>query len=355
MTYKVKGYHALTSVKRERVLSVPGNVLVRRMQKVSPTDVIVVAPMAPEYLLLDIARGLNVTPERADELLQRGAGEDLAKGDVIAGPVGMLQRVIRAPQNGLIKIAGEGKVLFEITSAPYELQAGMDGMVTNVIPERGAIIESRGALIQGVWGNGKITYGVIQQVSNDLLQELIPEQMNISFRGTIITAGFVRNPEVLEVAGSIPIKGMILGSMSSALIPAAKRADYPIMLVDGFGSFPMNRAAQSILTANKDKNVALNAQKYDSFQGNYPEVIISQSTTKDLADPKETETLRVGKQVIIINGPLTARIGKIESILPEKRTLPSGITTAVAEVSLSSEERTEVPLTNLEIITTHDS
>lgn len=238
MSYRVKGYHALTSIKRERVLSVPGNVLVRRMQKVSPTDVIVVAPMAPEYLLLDIARGLNVSPEKADELLQRGAGEDLAKGDIIAGPVGMFQRVIRAPEGGSIKIAGEGKVLFEIASAPYELQAGMEGTVTNIIPERGAIIESRGALIQGVWGNGKITYGVIQQVSNDLLQELIPEQLNISFRGTIITAGFVRNPEALEVAGNIPIKGMILGSMSSSLIPAAKKADYPIMLVDGFGSSP---------------------------------------------------------------------------------------------------------------------
>lgn len=355
MTYKVKGYHALTSIKRERVLPVAGNVLVRRMQKVSPTDVIVVAPMAPEYLLLDIAAGLNVSPERADELLQRGAGEELAKGDIIAGPVGVLQRVIRAPESGSIKIAGEGKVLFEVASSPYELQAGMEGTVTNIIPERGAIIESRGALIQGVWGNGKITYGVIQHVSNDLLQELIPEQLNISFRGTIITAGFLRNPEVLEVAGNIPIKGMVLGSMSSSLIPAAKKADYPIMLVDGFGSTPMNRAAQSILTANKDKNVALNAQKFDSFQGSYPELIIPQSTTRDLVDPTETETLRVGKQVIIINGPLASRIGKIESIPSQKRTLPSGITTRVAELSLSGEERTEVPLTNLEIIKTQDS
>ncbi len=355
MTYKVKGYHALSSIKRERVVPVTGNVLVRRMQKVSPTDVIVVAPMAPEYLLLDVARGLNVTPERADELLQRGAGEELAKGDIIAGPVGMFQRVIRAPQNGTIMIAGEGKVLFEVTTPPYELQAGMEGTVTNIIPERGAIIESRGALIQGVWGNGKITYGVIQQVSNDLLQELVPEQLNISFRGTIISAGFVRNPEVLETAGNIPIKGMVLGSMSSSLIPAAKRADYPIMLVDGFGTRPMNRAAQSILTANKDKNVALNAQKYDAFQGSYPEVIITQSTTRDLSDPPETETLREGKQVIIINGPLASRIGSVERILSRKRTLPSGITSEVAEISLSGEEITEVPLTNLEIIKTQDS
>ncbi len=350
MTSKVKHLHSLTSIKRERVLPVSGNMLVRRMQKVSPTDVIVVAPMAPEFILLDIAQGLNITPARADELLQRQAGDDLVKGDIIAGPLGIFQRVIRAPEAGQVKIAGEGKVLFEINKAPYELQAGMEGTVTNIIPERGAIIETRGALIQGVWGNGKITYGVIQPVSNDLLQELIPEQLNISFRGTIITAGFCRNPEVLDVAGNIPIKGMILGSMSAGLIPLAKKADYPIMVIDGFGTHPMNRAAEAILVANKDKNVALNAQIYDPFQGSYPEAIITQSTTKDLNPPPESEALKPGKQVIIISGPLASRIGTIERLFPHKRTIPSGISTWTAEVSFKNEESTEVPLTNLEII-----
>lgn len=350
MSQRVKQYHGLTSIKRERVLPVTGNVLVRRMQKVTPPDVIVVAPMAPEFILLDIARGLNVSPARADELLQRNAGDDLVKGDVIAGPVGLFQRVIRAPEAGQVKIAGEGKVLFEISSAPFELKAGMEGTVTNIIQERGAIIETRGALLQGVWGNGKITYGVIQPVSNDLLQELVPEQLNISFRGTIITAGFCRNPEVLEVAGTIPIKGLILGSMTSALIPAARRADYPIVVIDGFGTRPMNRAAEAILTANKDKNVALNAQVYDPFLGNYPEVIITQSTTKDPDLPPETESLRTGKKVIIINGPLATRIGTIQGFSSRKQILPSGIAARVAEVSLSSDEIAEIPLTNLEII-----
>jgi hypothetical protein len=226
----------------------------------------------------------------------------------------------------------------------------MDGTITNIIPERGAIIEARGALVQGVWGNGKITYGVIQPLSNDLLQELVPEQLNIGFRGTILTAGFCRNPEVFEVAGNIPIKGLILGSMSAALIPAAKRADFPIMVVDGFGTAPMNRAAEAILTANKDRNVALNAQIYESFQGKYPEIIIAQNTTKDPNQPPESESLRAGKKVIIINGPLATRIGTFERFVARNQILPSGIATRVAEISLSGEEKTEIPLTNLEII-----
>jgi hypothetical protein len=320
------------------------------MQKVAPTDVIVVAPLKPKFLLIDIAEGLNVSLSKADELLQRRSGDDLVKGDVIAGPVGIFQRVIRAPDPGLVRIAGEGKVLFEIASPVNELQAGMDGTVTNIIPERGAIIETNGALIQGVWGNGKIAYGVVQPVSNDLLQELVPEQLNISFRGVILSAGFCRSPEVLEAASNIPIKGLILGSITSDLIPLAKSVDYPIMVIDGFGEKPMNRAAESILVANKDRNIALNAQKYDPFQGNYPEVIISQTAHTETDPPSEIETLRAGKKVIIINGPDANKIGKIETVLPQKKKTPSGIMAKVAEVTLANDQLEIIPLANLKII-----
>ncbi len=351
MITKVKRIHALISIKRERVLPVSGHVLVRRMQKVSPADVIVVAALAPQFVLLDIAQGLNVNTGRADELLQRQAGEDLVQGDIIAGPVGLFQRVVRAPRAGIVKIAGEGKVLFEITSPEFELQAGMEGTITNIIPERGAIIETKGSLIQGVWGNGKITYGVVQPISNDMLQELVVEQLNIGFRGTIITAGYCRKPEVLEAAGIVPIKGLILGSMSSALIPLAKKMDYPIMVIDGFREKPMNRAAEAILIENKDKNIALNAQELDTFRGNYPEGIISQSISSEPDLPSETETLKVGKKVIIINGPQSSQIGEIDKIIPGKQILSNGVETELAEVSFATEKKVKVPLANMEILT----
>ncbi len=350
MIGKVKHIHPLISIKRERVLPVAGHVLVRRMQKVSPLDVIVVAPLISQFTLLDIAQGLNVNAARADELLQRQAGEELVQGDVIAGPVGIFKRVIRAPEHGIVRIAGEGKVLFEISSPEFELQAGMEGTVTNIIPERGAIIETKGALIQGVWGNGKTTYGVVQPTSNDMLQELVVEQLNIGFRGAIITAGFCRRAEVLEAAGVVPIKGLILGSISSELIPLAKKIDYPIMVIDGFRETPMNRAAEAILIENKDKNIALNAQELDPFRGNFPEGIISQSSPTEPDLPVETESLKAGKKVIIINGPDAPRIGKIDKIIPGKQVLPNGVETRLAEVSFANEKRAVLPLTNMEII-----
>jgi hypothetical protein len=190
----------------------------------------------------------------------------------------------------------------------------------------------------------------MQPISNELLQELVMEQLNISLRGTIITAGFCRSPEVLQAAGNVPIKGLILGSLASELIPLAKSLDYPILVIDGFGSKPMNKAAEAIIVTNKDRNVALNAQVSDLFSGDVPELIISLSGKTDAKLPDEAATLRSGKRVIIVNGKQANQIGTIESIRPGKQRLPNGIATKIAVVALANDKKANVPLANLEIL-----
>lgn len=350
MLTTVKHVHPLINIRRERVVSVSGTVHSRRMQKVTPTDIVVSAPLYPQYLLLDFAKGLNVSPARADELLQRQAGDELSKGDVIAGPVGLFQRVVRAPRAGIIKIAGEGKVLFEISTTEYELQAGMDGTVTNIIPDRGVIIETRGALIQGVWGNGKIAFGVIQPVSNDLSGEIETEQINISFRGAIMAGGICSSAEILEAAAAVPIKGLILGSMSASLIPFARSMSYPILIIDGFGTIPMNKLAENLLVTNRDRNLALNAQKMNPYLGKYPEIIISLPAQQDFKPPPEAQELTAGQKVIISSGPHVGKIGTVEKLPRGTYTFPSGIAYPAVVVSLNMEPSVTVPRTNVRII-----
>jgi len=140
-----------TNIRRERKLPIRGKVVVRQGQKVESRDVIAEAVLAPEHTLLDISRSLNVSAEKADEFIQREAGDMVSKGDLIAGPAGITQRVVRAPSNGRIVLAGDGLVLLQVKSTPFEIKAGMPGTVTNLIPEQGAVIETYGALVQGVW------------------------------------------------------------------------------------------------------------------------------------------------------------------------------------------------------------
>ena len=341
-----------TNIRRERILPQLGRVVARRMQKVVPTDVVAEANLEPEHIMIDLTQGLNVSPAKANDLLQRQAGDVLSKGDVIAGPVGLFQRVVRAPADCEVKIAGEGKVLLEKDTPSYQLLAGMKGTVTNIIPERGVIIETVGALIQGVWGNGKIAHGVMQRLSKDLEGEVQAKQVDISFRGAIAIGGYCKDPEFFSTAASIPIKGLILGSMSSALIPAARKMEYPIIIIDGFGQKPMNTLASRLLITNEEKEISLNAQEYNRTTGKYPEAIISLPSPDNFDVPKDTDEFSVGKKVYVDSGPYATRIGTIEVIPLKTYTFASGIQTQAAEIALDGNERAWIPLKNLEIIET---
>ena len=263
-----------TTIQRERSLPVPGRVLVRQGQRVDPSDAVAEATLTPEHLVLDIAKGLALPRDRADEQIQRKAGEQVSEGDVLAGPVGITRRVVRAPRAGRVLIAGNGQMLLQVESRPFQLRAGIPGIVVGLILERGVVIENKGALVQGVWGNGRIDYGSLHVLASRPDHALSPDQLDASLRGAVVFAGYCDQAEVLKTAAEAPLKGLILSSMASALIPVAARMPYPIVLIEGFGLLPMNSAAFNLLVSNDRREVALNAEPWDRFANRRPEVFI---------------------------------------------------------------------------------
>jgi hypothetical protein len=227
-------YLPLTLIQRRRMLPVPGRITVRRGQTVRATDTVAEANLAPRHLLLDLARGLGVSPQKADRVIQRRVGEEVAEGDVIAGPIGLGHRVVRAPKSGRVVVIGEGKALLELDTSPFELSAGIPGVVKEIIADRGVIVETAGALLQGVWGNGKSNSGVLQMLVKTPDEELDPDQLDITFRGAVICAGHCGQEATLETLADMSVRGLILGSMPSRLVPLAMEQEYPIVLLEGF-------------------------------------------------------------------------------------------------------------------------
>ncbi len=349
MLAPVKHISPLTLIQRERVLPIPGRVVARQGQAVSPTDVIAEYVLAPKYFILDIAEGLNVAPDKADKLLQCHKGDNVSKGDVVAGPAGLFQRVVRAPFSGQVKLAGDGKMLIEAFVSPVELRAGLDGTVTRIIPDWGVIIETRGALLQGVWGNGKMTYGLMQLLLESPDDELRAGQIDISVRGTIGVGGYCRDPQVLQNAAKAPVKGLILGSMSADLLPIAAKLPFPVMILDGFGQMPMNSAAYKLLnTTTKDRNVSLHAQAYQASKGERPEIVITLPVPEHIEVLLEADEFAAGQKVYLVNKSYSAQTGIIKRILSKPFKFPSGIIALAAEVSLENDELVKVPLACLE-------
>jgi len=340
----------LTRIRRERLLPVPGKVLVRKGQKVATTDIIAEARLNPEHLLLNIARGLGLPEEKADTYLQCKTGMKVAQGDVLAGPVGITKRVVRAPKDGKVIVAGGGQILLELDSPPFELLAGLPGTVEHLIEERGAAIETTGSLIQGVWGNGRLDFGLMYVLMRSPDDVLTSDRLDVSMRGSIILGGYCKDAEVLKNAAGLPIRALILASMEPSLLPLAERLRFPILVVEGFGKRPMNSAAYNLLTTNERREVAVNAQPWDAFNGARPEIVIPLPANVEPPLPPDTGTFSAGQQVRLVRLPYQGGIGTILEIRPGVSPMPSGITVSAAEVQLESGEKVLVPLANLEVI-----
>jgi hypothetical protein len=174
-----------------------------------------------------------------DQYIERQVGESISEGDVLAGPVGWGKRIVRAPCSGKIILAGRGKILIEEEKEPYQLFAGLPGEVVSLMPGRGAVIESTGALAQGVWGNGKINSGQLRVLIKKVEGILTVDQLDIDLRETVVFAGYCGEEQILQTAAELPLRGLILSSMASSLIPFAETAGWDAILTRSEGtSYP---------------------------------------------------------------------------------------------------------------------
>jgi hypothetical protein len=247
-------------------------------------------------------------------------------------------------------LAGEGQVLIQVDKPPYELHAGISGTVTQLISEYGAVIETTGCLIQGYWGNGRADFGLMQSKLETPSDELTTDHINVSLRGSILLGGYCKDPDVLDRAANIPIRGLVLASMASTLVPAALHKDYPILVLEGFGPLPLNAISFNLLANHQNREISVNAEPFEPYTGTRPEVIINLPSSRELDPPGDFEAYSVGQRVRIIRAPYQSKTGTIELLYNGLTEFPSGIRAPGAQITMEDGESVKAPLANLEVI-----
>jgi hypothetical protein len=339
----------ITTIQRERILPAPGRVLVRKGQKVSPTDVVAEADIAPEHILVEVARALRVPLDQAGKYIHCKEGDVLSEGDILAERAAGFARIIcRTPRPGKVIGYRRGQLLLEVEGRPFELKAGISGVVSDLVPEFGAYIEATGALIQGVWGNGRIDSGLLNVQMNAPDDLLTPNQIDVSMRGAIVLGGHCANEEVFQSAEEIPLKGVILASMPARLLPKAQKTTCPVILLDGFGRIPMNDAAFKLLTTNNRREISLNAEITERYHR--PEIVIPLPAANDLPPHSDMGAFRPGQKVRIVRWPKMGMVGTLTGIQPTPVVLTNGLYTRAAEVRFDDNQNITLPLANLEIL-----
>jgi len=340
----------LVVIRRRRALPLAGTIVARLNQRVQAGDLLGRCTLTPSHSLIDVAHALGLPAARADEQLKRKAGEAVSSGDILAGPVGLMRKVVRAPSAGRIVLQGDGRLLFEAMGEAFELRATYPGVIVGMESERSVTIETVGAQVEGVWGNGREEFGLLRVGTASPSEELTPANLEIGLRSAVIVAGRISEAETMRVLAGLPARGVIVGSMPSTLIPVAEEAAYPVMLTDGFGSRPMNTAAFELLASNAGREASLNAQASVRWQGIRPEIIVPLPSVGTADVPSEGVMLVVGRQVRIVRDPYPGMVGTIVSLPADPIELPSGLHATCAEIELPEGGIVLAPLANLDIL-----
>ena len=340
----------LTTIVRERRLPIKGNVRVNVGQKVSPADIVADATFAREHIFLDVARTLGVSAAVADRLIRVKAGDPVAAGLVVARGGGLFPRTLRIPRAGRVVAAGGGEILVEAGESRLELRAGLSGVVREVIADRGVIIETAGALVQGVWGNGRVDSGAMISLADKADAVLTPGRLDMSMRGSILVGGSIRDADVLLAAAEVAVRGLLVGSFFPSMLQVAQDMRFPIVVTDGFGGMPMNSAAFRLISTNNKREVTLNAEVFDRYSGARPEVIIPLPADKRPPEPHDMEAFAPGQTIRVRREPAAGLVGTILGLPGGLSTFPSGLRAAGAQVRLENGQQLLVPLVNLEVV-----
>jgi hypothetical protein len=254
-----------------------------------------------------------------------------------------------APAKGTVIDVQNGQVLFGAVGADLELKAGFPGSVASVNTDWGVQLETPGALIQAAWGNGRMEYGVLKMLVNDPAQPLAAELLDASAKGAIVVSG-TTDEAGLKLAEQRKVRGLILGSLSSTLMRAARALPFPVLVVEGFGKRQMSQAAWSLFADHNTREAALDARPADRWENRRPEVIIPLPHPGGaLGLPSDGQGLAQGRRVRVNRAPYAGQVGAIASMPDHMEVLASGVRAQVAYVELEEQGVVAVPLANLEI------
>jgi hypothetical protein len=226
----------------------------------------------------------------------------------------------------------------------------MPGSVVGTDASSVVSIETTGALIQGAWGNGVYDWGVLRQIGEGPGERLLPDKMDIILRGSVIIAGVCDDASPLRAAAQLSIRGLVLGSMASDLVPVAKRMPYPIVLTEGFGEIPINNPAFNLLIGNVGREVTVDAGSADPFAGQRPEIIIPLPATQEVEISEGLVQLNPGVRVRVLRQPHPGAVGQVRELLAGAIAMPSGIMANCARVELEEIGTAVIPVSNLEVI-----
>ena len=340
----------VTTVRRTRPIPPASQPMVTLAKPVKANDVIAVNEVPGILRIVRLAPLLRTDPVKAESYLRHRVGERVNKGEVLAERrLGLRRLRAVSPMDGSIVHAAAGQVIIEGERKQEEIIAAAPGRVVMVEQGKQIIIETIGAVAQIAWGSGGLAWGTLRVMDNKPTMVADAGRFNIDHRGSIIAIAAPLTEEFLNAAIEIRVKGIIAGSMRSSLIPAVRKAEFPVGITQGFGVLSMTDRILNLLNTYNGREIAIDMTTSEDWREIRPEIIIP-VTGQTVPEERDTATqpFKVGQKVRLLQLPNLGEIGTISALPPDLNATESGFWLPGAMVQLPSNATIFVPFANLE-------
>ena len=334
-------------LQRERMLPQVGELIGSIGSEVTPMQVVGRSQIAGGYVVVNASEQLDLAPDMLTAYLRVGEGDLVETGDVLLRR-GRWGTKVMAPAAGRVHAVQNGRLLLQRPFVWHELRALLRGTIINQLPQRGVVIETTGAYIQGRWGTQQEGFGRLRLLTETAEGILTAESWMGELARHVVVAGQVSETAVLHQATEANIAGLIVGSMPASLIPFAQTLSFPLIVTDGFGQPAMSEIIFNLLKKLDNRETTLFG-KMDEDKGSRPEIIVATGVPshQTLRPPAP---LAVGQTVRLLRQPYAQQLGKVVKLFEQAQALETGIYTPGAAVKLANGQVVFVPDANLDVI-----
>lgn len=340
----------LTLIRRERLLpdGITGELQVKAGSRVSMRDVVARGQEPAPYVLINAAEFFRLRPN-ADlaPLLQVAIGDLVGQGQVIAQ---RRRRKLLSPVDGYVRRVEQGRIIMQEQPVSIDLEAGLNGTVVDVRKGRGVVIETYGAVLQGVWGNNRRAIGTLRPEPRAGLESFLFDAIDTQYRGAIVFTRRSLTAPVLTLIEEQGFSGVIAPSMEPDMLEMAMKAATALLLTEGFGSQRMSNANSAFLEGFDGRQATMDALLPEPMEMRRPEVVINVPLTDNRPPaPNVNMALQLGMTVRLTRGGAPGVTGTVVDLPKVPILLENGLQVFCAQVEINTGEKLMVPLANLEV------
>ncbi len=357
-------------VHKDRRLPLEGEVMVRVGDRVHADQVVARTELPGKIYPVNFANKLGVDAGRLKEFLLKGQGDKVSEGETIArtnGFMGFFKAEAQAIVTGTIESVSTitGQVIFQADPIPVEVDAYINGKVVEVVDGEGCVVQSAATFVQGIFGLGGETKGVVAMGVQASTERLEASAIDESMAGKIIIGGAYLDLAGLKRAIEVGAAGVVTGGFDydeikevlgyevGVAITGGEELGLTLIVTEGFGSIQMAPATFELLKSKVGKRASINGATQIRAGVMRPEVVVTfddEDVPDELVADPEPVGIGVGDQVRGIRAPYFGSLGKVAGLPVEPVVLDSGSKARVMEVEFENGEVAVLPRANVEAI-----